>query len=465
MNYRFTLYVLPFILLLLEHLSPRSVGETDGRKNMFGAIGSSVLLDPEYGAALNNSEVIWEFTDSDGKPVPILDYVPGFPQEEPNKNFRSRLLFITSNGSLMLNNLQPSDQGVYTITVGGVWKGSIILELIEPLSEPFINVTYVHTAIKLACQVSAGKASSIQWQKDEKMITNAERYWLVQGNSMLIISDATLSGCGIYTCTVENPVSQKNVSYPLAIYDLHFYAMPLSIVALITAVVAFALKIISFLKASSRKTDLLFAEFVCELFENLLQIVQYLPLVVILGYWIWLEGPDKKTVSVLVFFCLLAMPSVFLICDRSFTILKAKSHFLMLMVAVTAAGELSVLCTSTFLIAKPKLQAGNECEPVDNLQTNLIFAAFVPFILVLILFAGYIIYRKWNAWRTRTPTPNPNVKEADDPECIELVAHHLNPAVKSCRESGTMVPGAELVSGEELPKICVSQTFSAMGHI
>ncbi|GCC18479.1 hypothetical protein chiPu_0020809 [Chiloscyllium punctatum] len=42
----------------------------------------------------------------------------------------------------------------------------------------------------------------------------------MQNNSTLIISEAKMSDCGTYTCTVENPVSQKNASYSLKLHGL-----------------------------------------------------------------------------------------------------------------------------------------------------------------------------------------------------------------------------------------------------
>ncbi|XP_067865340.1 carcinoembryonic antigen-related cell adhesion molecule 1-like isoform X2 [Heterodontus francisci] len=207
----------PLQLLLLLRL----INAEGGMKEVFGVVGSSVLLDPEYGADLSNSDVIWMFTGSSGKPVIILDYVPNHPKAEPSEQFKSRLHFNVSSGCLMLNNLKPSDQGVYTITVNEDWKRSKDLKLIEPLSAPLIinNSTCVNTTIELTCQVSAGKARSILWWKDNEVIMNNQRYQLVQNNSTLIISKANKSDCGIYTCTVENPVSKKNNSYSLSIYE------------------------------------------------------------------------------------------------------------------------------------------------------------------------------------------------------------------------------------------------------
>ncbi|XP_041069079.1 hepatocyte cell adhesion molecule-like isoform X2 [Carcharodon carcharias] len=418
MKHRYVISVLPFALLLLLQrfslLSVGSLGEEDVTIEAFGAIGSSILLDPEWGTDVSGRDVVWEFTGSDGKLVTILDYVPGHHKEEPNENFKSRLQFITSNGSLILNNLKLSDQGVYCITVGGVWKRSTELKLIEPLSEPSVNVTYVDTTIELTCQVSAGKASSILWYKDEKMITNTNRYQFVRNNSTLIISKVMKSDSGSYTCTMANIVSKKNTSYPLVIYGfpvLHYYTMELSTVALIIAAVALTCKIISCRYANTY----------LELFENLLPIVHYMLLITMFGYWIRVEGPHTTSVLLLGFFCLLLIPpmlSIFMkACDnrRLIKFLKTRSCCLMRMNAVTTSGDFSVLCASVFLIVKRTADKGREAA--DNLQISLILAVFVPFLIIL---AIYAICKKSCEQRTRTPSQIPDVKDSDKHEYIDM---------------------------------------------
>ncbi|GCB82187.1 hypothetical protein scyTo_0021551 [Scyliorhinus torazame] len=136
---------------------------------------------------------------------------------KPHEHFRDRLYFNETNGSMMLKNLTIGDQGIYAITVDDYWKWSAELELIEPLLVPFINETKVNTTIELTCSLSVGEASSVLWWKDNKVITNGQRYQLVQNNSTLIISQAKGSNCGNYICTMENLVSKTNCSHTLTL--------------------------------------------------------------------------------------------------------------------------------------------------------------------------------------------------------------------------------------------------------
>ncbi|XP_072405922.1 uncharacterized protein [Chiloscyllium punctatum] len=102
-----------------------------GRKEVFGVRGSSILLDPEYTDDLTHRGIVWTFNGSTRSLVNIVDYVPGYYKVEPSKQFQSRLHYNPSNGSLLLKNLQPHDQGVYTFAVDENWKMSANLRLIE----------------------------------------------------------------------------------------------------------------------------------------------------------------------------------------------------------------------------------------------------------------------------------------------------------------------------------------------
>ncbi|XP_072405744.1 hepatic and glial cell adhesion molecule-like [Chiloscyllium punctatum] len=264
------------LLLLLGFL--RGIAAGAGGGDVLAAIGSSVLLDPGHGANLSHSQVEWTFTGSDGKLVTILDYIPNFPIQKPNEAFKSRLHFNASNGSVTLTNLKPSDQGVYTITVGSNWKRSMDLKLIEPLREPSIvnNCTCLDTAIELTCRVAGGQETSTHWWKDNRMLTSGQYYQLMQNNSTLIISEAKMSDCGTYTCTVENPVSQKNASYSLKLHGLtglHHSNLAFSVAALVTAGVTLITAVASCLekKSSMNKDITKWRQFIREKMQHLLK--------------------------------------------------------------------------------------------------------------------------------------------------------------------------------------------------
>ncbi|XP_038671407.1 uncharacterized protein LOC119975689 isoform X1 [Scyliorhinus canicula] len=401
---------LPLLLLLGFFLLQPAHGKA-GRKEVVAAIGLSVLLDPENKADLRNSEILWTFTGSDGNLVTILDYVPNHPIEEPNKHFKSRLHFNPFHGSLRLNSLKLSDQGVYTINVEDKLLRRIDLKLIEPLSEPLINYTYVGTTIILACQVSAGKATSIVWRKGVEVIKNGQRYQLVQNNSKLIISEPSKSDYGIYTCIVENRVSKNNQSYTLAIssiVSLHYYTKIFSFSALIAAVAAMICKIILFL-AEVRTTSL-------PVLQYILQVLQFLFLIGAFVFWMRVEGASEVTVFTLVFLCLLTMAPLFLTCSMKACDTKRLNKFaklcrLILVVAGAPLSGIIVISLSGCLITEIAKQADRGWQTVFNLQRTILPAMGILLVSVLISIALRLIYRKCKQGTTGTTAPS--VKYSD----------------------------------------------------
>ncbi|XP_041069085.1 uncharacterized protein LOC121291660 isoform X2 [Carcharodon carcharias] len=130
-------------LLFLLHLGIGSLDTGVGQEEVFGVDGSSPLLDPKIGADLSKSDVVWEFTGSDRRLLTILDYVPNYSKLEPNEQFKLRLRFNVSTGSLRIINATSRDQGVYKITVDGKLRGSRVLKLIGQECEPAASVQMI----------------------------------------------------------------------------------------------------------------------------------------------------------------------------------------------------------------------------------------------------------------------------------------------------------------------------------
>ncbi|XP_051899705.1 HEPACAM family member 2-like [Pristis pectinata] len=185
-------------------------------KEVVGVLGSSVLLDPELKVDPSKNEILWTFITRS-----ILHHVPGHTSVEPNEQFKSRLQFNTSNGSLMVNGLKPSDQGEYTFIVGGRELRTIQLLLFDKLSEPSIltNTRSLGFTVQLTCGVS-GDPHEYQWQKDGGEIS--QHHQLIDGNRTLVIPSASTGDCGMYTCVAFNPVSSIQANYTLILIGLSF---------------------------------------------------------------------------------------------------------------------------------------------------------------------------------------------------------------------------------------------------
>ncbi|XP_072405918.1 uncharacterized protein [Chiloscyllium punctatum] len=392
-------WVLPVALLFSGFLL-RPLDTEAEKDHTFGAIGSSVLLDPEYGANLSKSEVLWVYVGSNGHSVNILDYVPNHTLAEPYEHFRSRLHFNASNGSLMLKNLKPSDQGVFTISVDGEKKWTTDLKIIEPLSKPLIssNSSFVGVTIELTCQVPKGKASSIGWLLDDLSITSGQRFLLLQNNSKLIISAAKKSDCGIYTCVVENPVSKQHTTYLLSVYGLslwHYCTLGFSIATLITLVaVSSLMKTISCLKEVKKirqgvdeRTGINVDVKLTEGVPTVLWFLLKLPFVLLITafvFWILNEGAAVVTVLTTVFL------GLFLIPNKTLTRIcwKDSAVWSLVLSTIDLYSEVLALCMSGILIFGTLSQSGNGCEPAPNLQTSLILAMVVPLVVLLIPFCS-----------------------------------------------------------------------------
>ncbi|XP_072331514.1 uncharacterized protein [Scyliorhinus torazame] len=102
-----------WFLLLLPLLALCEVSS----KEVYGVVGSSVLLDLEQRINFGNVDVLWEFATNSKQPITILDYDRHGQKIEPHAQFKYRLHFNENDGSLILSNVKPADQGVYTFSV------------------------------------------------------------------------------------------------------------------------------------------------------------------------------------------------------------------------------------------------------------------------------------------------------------------------------------------------------------
>ncbi|XP_051899410.1 uncharacterized protein LOC127585773 isoform X2 [Pristis pectinata] len=188
-----------------------------GRRELVGALGSSVLLDPEVKVDPDKNEIIWTFVTSHKSPVTILHHIPDYMKwAEPSEQFKSRLQFIPSNGSLIVNRLEAGDQGAYSFTVDQRELEIIQLLLFDTLMKALIltNSSSIDSTIRLTCNVS-GDPHEYQWWKDGGEVSRLHQ--LIDGNRTLVILKASRYDCGIYTCVATNPVSSIQADYTLII--------------------------------------------------------------------------------------------------------------------------------------------------------------------------------------------------------------------------------------------------------
>ncbi|XP_072405920.1 uncharacterized protein [Chiloscyllium punctatum] len=386
-----------------------------GRKEVFGVRGSSILLDPEYTDDLTHRGIVWTFNGSTRSLVNIVDYVPGYYKVEPSKQFQSRLHYNPSNGSLLLKNLQPHDQGVYTFAVDENWKMSANLRLIEPLSEPVIIPKSVNATIVLTCQVSLGRPSSILWWTDSDVIESGQHYQLRDNNRTLIVSEVSKSDCRIYFCSVENPVSKNTTSYSVYSFERHYLTKGLSI-AVAAVVVTTSIITCRIAFCSNAEKRLYFLKYG-------LQIMVYVLLIALFAYWIAVGETSTIVLVMLVVLCLLLILTVLLLMasfGRFKETLKSKTCILTVLGVLAMSGEIAVLCLTASLIAEVTSPVDKGCELAAKLRSNFTIAAYVS-IAFLLAFILRTILTKWNKRRLRNQPPNLDANNVDVQQEGELI--------------------------------------------
>ncbi|XP_059825180.1 carcinoembryonic antigen-related cell adhesion molecule 1-like isoform X2 [Hypanus sabinus] len=189
---------------------------------MNGMIGSSVLLDPKVKADPSKQEIIWTFFARHRSPLTILHHIPDYGKwAEPSEQFRSRLQFIPSNGSLMINGLKVGDQGDYGFMAADRTLKIIQLFLFGPLSEDLIviNTIFIGSAIQLTCKVDGDPLEYQWWKNGVQVCCNAQ---MRDGNRTLLIQNDAWHESATYVCEAHNPVSSVRKDYILTRPDAGF---------------------------------------------------------------------------------------------------------------------------------------------------------------------------------------------------------------------------------------------------
>ncbi|XP_048472931.1 uncharacterized protein LOC109913869 [Rhincodon typus] len=384
---------------------------------------------------------------------------------------------------MMVDSLKLGDQGVYTITVNGNWKRSMDLKLIEPLSEPSIvnNSTCVDTAIQLICQVSGGKESSILWWKDNKMLTSSQYYQLVQNNSTLIISEAQVSDCGTYICTVENPVSQKNTSYSLTLRGLthlHRSILAFSVAALVTAgvilITAVATRLdkilyvskdgktwLLFIREKTRHLlkfapvfSLLFFSIACvcwiltevclDMPHTLTSLSQFIantiPIVHIIGH----AGPSGINVVLSMSWLLhltVVLSNCRFICDKPMLNKIISNKFCHVILNV-AASVIAVFGPS-ILIREVMKQTDSDCGSAAILRSTIIPTVVMTLVILVVTFVPYKIYIEWKKQPIGNPPASTSFGDSDQHQYTELKKTPSSPGHTATTErvtQGSLLP-------------------------
>uniref|UniRef100_A0A3B3WWR3 Ig-like domain-containing protein n=1 Tax=Poecilia mexicana TaxID=48701 RepID=A0A3B3WWR3_9TELE len=194
-----------------------------------GTVGREALLSVSYSSSSADKPVIkWQVKKDKVKPVTVVQSIGTEIIGNLRPEFRHRIQ-VFENGSLLLHNLQLSDEGTYEVEISitdDTFTGEHYIELTVdvPVSKPYIqmmasSVLEYSEHFHLHCSHDNGTKPTYSWLKGGKVLTNDSRLLLSHDQKVLTISRVLMSDDDVYACTVENPISSmKSIPVRLTVY-------------------------------------------------------------------------------------------------------------------------------------------------------------------------------------------------------------------------------------------------------
>ncbi|NXG43359.1 HECA2 protein, partial [Psilopogon haemacephalus] len=185
------------------------------------AVGSSVLL-PGPQSITDIYSVRWEHLDgTNSSSTTILHYSSGAHHAAIRAPYRGRAIFHPSNASLLLEDVQESDSGIYKATVNARAEDSqvVLLEVLKPVARPRLQSSplVVQATGQVLCDVAEGKVDTITWKKDGQLLPPDRVLHLSIRLSALYLRAAKKSDCGCYSCNASNGISWEEASLNITI--------------------------------------------------------------------------------------------------------------------------------------------------------------------------------------------------------------------------------------------------------
>ncbi|KAJ0063939.1 hypothetical protein NL108_014458, partial [Boleophthalmus pectinirostris] len=224
------LTLLGLLLLLLSGKNAvSSVNVTSQSQVVRGTVGREALLSVSYSSSSTDRPVIkWQLKRDKEKPITVVQSIGTDIIGNLRPEYRDRIL-VYENGSLLLHNLQLSDEGSYEVEISitdDTFTGEHFIELTVdvPVSRPYIqmmasSVLEYSEHFNLHCSHDNGTKPIYSWVKGGKVLANDSRLMLSHDQKVLTISRVLMSDDDIYTCTVENLISSmKSPPVRLTVY-------------------------------------------------------------------------------------------------------------------------------------------------------------------------------------------------------------------------------------------------------
>ncbi|KAM4567057.1 hepatic and glial cell adhesion molecule a [Odontesthes bonariensis] len=216
-----------FLLLFTGKVS--GVNVTSQTQVVRGTVGKEALLPVSYSSSSTDKPVIkWQLKKDKVKSVTVVQSIGTDIIGNLRPEYRNRIL-VFENGSLLLHNLQLSDEGAYEVEISitdDTFTGEHYIELTVdvPMSKPYIqmmasSVLEYSESFHLHCSHDNGTKPIYNWLKGDKVLTNDSRLLLSHDQKVLTILRVLMSDDDVYVCTVENPISSmKSIPVKLTVY-------------------------------------------------------------------------------------------------------------------------------------------------------------------------------------------------------------------------------------------------------
>ncbi|XP_067826878.1 hepatic and glial cell adhesion molecule-like [Heptranchias perlo] len=216
-----------FCFLLALSVPAEGVNITGQAHTARGIVGGSVLLSIHYTASSSETPVIqWQLKRD--KPIPLVQSFGTRILGKLRPEYKDRIV-IFRNGSLLIHNLQPADEGMYEVEIAitddaftGVKTLNLTVDI--PVTKPVVvlsssTVLELSEYVTLNCSHENGTKPMYTWLKGGKPLDNDARFSLSSDQKTLTITRVHITDDDIYSCMVENPISSsRSTPVKLTVY-------------------------------------------------------------------------------------------------------------------------------------------------------------------------------------------------------------------------------------------------------
>ncbi|KAM3858679.1 HEPACAM family member 2 [Diretmus argenteus] len=204
-----------------------------------GTEGKSLLLPVETRFQVDEAEIqgTWSHTRPSGTRTTLVTFTKD--STITDMMYRNHLLFREPNVSLLIQKLQPADEGDYHLDLNIEFhnrtglvikeKRTVRVTVDVPVSTLVIEKSPSYTVVEdkgnitWTCSVERGTRVRFQWLRNNMLLGPSDRYHFSQDNATLVISPVRKEDRGQYRCVASNPVSRDQASRAM---DLNIYYGP-----------------------------------------------------------------------------------------------------------------------------------------------------------------------------------------------------------------------------------------------